>query len=164
MLTILLLSSAIQPTPITCEPLHGGPAEGMCLAPGESKSPGAQLVDLLPARTPPALDPARAVIIRQLLAAHRTGADIPHGLVDENATQEYCTSFSSDCLTAAPLRGWRVDRHMIASAPYPLPDGSVRIEWSLNGRMQLLSYINMMNNKITSIRTAPAQIPLQFAQ
>ncbi len=53
---------------------------------------------------------------------------------------------------------------MIASAPYPLPDGSVRIEWSLNGRMQLLSYINMMNNKITSIRTAPAQIPLQFAQ
>lgn len=59
------------------------------------------------------------------------------------------------------LRSWPVDRSYVANAPWPLPDGRVRIEWMHGGKLVYLSFLTFAGTRIADISTSPAAVPMK---
>ena len=164
---ILAALLLMQATPVAevapCRVLRGGIADGMCVGSVEPDEEGHVLVTLLPAPEPgPPIPADISRILDRLLRAHGRGnVDLPRKLLAEGATARFCSDWTEQCMQSQPLTAWPLGRYFTPGRPYLLPNGSIRIEWMLGVSLDYLSLVAFEGNKIRSIDTTPATIPMQ---
>ena len=159
-LPILIQIAANATSP--CVPFKGGPADGMC--PGEVviKDGQFEVVALQPAgQTGAPIAPETLATISALIRSQHSGAPVDQGLLAAGATEEFCETFSKECMTPHPFESWPIGKEFVSNRPYGLADGRIRIEWVRDGKLQFLSMIRLDGTKVADVSTAPAQIPVK---
>jgi hypothetical protein len=163
MLFLLILAQIAGPVAGTsCDPLHGGPADGMCKGSVVIDGGSFKVVALQPATgTGATIAPEVAKMLSAMLRKQRTGSNFDARSLAAGATEEFCQTFSSDCLSSKPLRSWPLGKEFVPNRPYGLADGRIRIEWMHNGKLEFLSFVTFDGAKIKDVSTAPAQMPVR---
>jgi hypothetical protein len=160
---LLLMQAIAVAEAAPCKVLRGGIADGMCVDTVEPDEGGHVLVSLLPAREPSRpIRPEHAKILDRLLKAQSRGdLDLPGKLLAEGATSRFCSDWTEQCMQSQPLTAWPLGAYFTPNRPYLLPNGSIRVEWMLGVKLNYLSLIAFEGNKLKSIATTPATIPME---